>query len=322
MEASGINVVVVLTALLIDAAVGDPRWLYARVPHPVVVLGKLIELAERVLYVSTPRALSIACGALTVLLVVGGAAVVAWLLERLVLQHLSYGWLVEAMVASTLLAFRSLYDHVCDVADGLERSLTAGRDAVRHIVGRDCDSLDESGVARAAIESAAENFSDAVVVPVFWYLLGGLPALFAYKAINTLDSMIGHRSERYIDFGMVAARLDDIANYLPARLAGCYIVVAAWMVPHASAARAWRVMLRDAPKHRSPNAGWQQAAFAGALGMALAGPRRYAHGNVEVPWMGDGRSDAGADDIRRGLHLYLCAGALVALSLLFGWRLI
>ena len=322
MSGPGLEFHVVLAALLIDAATGDPPWLYRRVPHPVVVLGKLVELAERVLYAPSPRWRGVAGGILTVVVVVSASVAAAWAIERFLVGRWTHGWVPEAVIASTLLAFRGLHDHAGAVARGLEQSLAAGREAVSHIVGRDPASLDEAGVVRSAVESVAENFSDAVVAPLFWYALAGLPGLFAYKAVNTLDSMIGYRTDRYRYFGAVAARLDDLVNYLPARLAGLYFVASAWLLPGADGGRAWRVMLRDARQHRSPNAGWQEAAVAGALDVALAGPRRYPHGIVDDAWMGDGRARLDAGDVRRCLHLYLTAGALVALTLVLLWWLI
>ena len=311
-----------LAALLIDAATGDPPWLYRRIPHPVVVLGKIVELAERVLYVPSPRWLCVLCGAFGVVAVVCASGAVAWSIDRFLVERWTHGWVLEAVLASTLIAFRGLHDHARAVADGLDRSLAAGREAVGHVVGRDPTSLDEAGVARGAVESIAENFSDGVVAPLFWYALAGLPGLFAYKTINTLDSMIGHRTDRYRHFGAAAARLDDLVNWLPARLAGLCFVAAAWLLPGASSARAWRVMIRDAPRHRSPNAGWQEAAVAGALDFALAGPRRYPHETVDDAWMGNGRPELDAGDIRRSLHLYMISGAVVALTLTLLWWLI
>ena len=321
MSGPGLEIHVVLAALLIDAAVGDPIWLYRRVPHPVVVLGKLVELAERALYVRSPRWLCVLGGALAVLAVVSASVTVAWSIDRFVVERWTHGWVVEAVIASTLLAFRGLHDYAGAVADGLDRNLAAGREAVSHLVGRDPESLDEAGVARATVESIAENFSDGVVAPLFWYALAGLPGLFAYKAANTLDSMIGHRTERYLHFGLTAARLDDLVNWLPARLAGLYFVAAAWILPGANGVRAWRAMLRDAGKHRSPNAGWQEAAAAGALDFAIAGPRRYPHETVDDAWMGDGRAELDAGDIRQCLHLYITTGTLVALTLALLWWL-
>ena len=188
--------------------------------------------------------------------------------------------LVELVLLWVLIAQRGLFDHVRDVAIGLsERGLDGGRDAVSHIVGRDPDRLDEAGVSRAAIESCAENFSDAVVAPVFWYVLAGPVGLLVYKGINTLDSMIGHRDSRYLYFGRIAARLDDIANFVPARLAGGCLVAATLLIAGPKQALlSGRTMLSDARLHTSPNAGWQEAAMAGALNLKLAGPPPLWHG--------------------------------------------
>ncbi len=303
---------VLLLALLLDAALGDPPWLYRAVPHPVAMIGKLIEWGERWLNdLEGAEADRVLRGALLVLAVTLLAAAVGWVLAA-ALQGLPGGMLVEALLASTMIAFRGLYDHAGAVAGGLVVGLEEGRAAVAAIVGRDPESLDQAGVARATVESIAENFSDGVVAPTFWFALLGLPGLCAYKAINTLDSMIGHRNDRYRAFGRVAARLDDAANFLPARLAGGLIVLAALLLPGTSGWAAWRAMWRDAAKHRSPNAGWQEAAFAGALGLALAGPRRYGRMVVEDPWMGDGREDLRTTDIRAALRLYIAAGLLLA----------
>jgi adenosylcobinamide-phosphate synthase len=313
---------ILFLALVLDAALGDPPWLYGAVPHPVAMIGRLVALGDRGLNDERAgegaRALS---GALLTSAVVLLSAALGWVLAG-ALQGLPGGWLVEAVLASTLIAFRGLYDHAAAVARALDSGLAEGRAAVAHIVGRDPDGLDGPGVARAAVESIAENFSDGVVAPAFWYALLGLPGLCAYKAVNTLDSMIGHKNPRYRAFGLVAARLDDVVNWVPARLAGGLVVLTAAMLPGARAQAAWRTMRRDAPRHRSPNAGWQEAAFAGALGFALAGPRRYRDEAVEDPWMGDGRSDLDAADIRTALRLYLAAGALLAALVLAAWLLL
>jgi len=308
--------VILLLALLLDAAVGDPGWLYRAVPHPVALLGRAVAAAERTLNragAAAPARFRRGLGLtlLTVLL----AAALGRALEA-ALAGVSGGWAVEALLASTLIAGRGLHDHVAAVARALGETLAAGRAAVGRIVGRDPDSLDEAGVARAAAESLAENWSDGVVAPVFWFALFGLAGLAAYKAVNTLDSMIGYRDPRYADFGRAAARLDDAVNWLPARLAGLLLVLAAAVLPGASAAGAWRALRRDAPRHRSPNAGWQEAALAGALGFALAGPRRYAGRVIEDHWMGDGRSELTAADLRRALALYRAAWLLLGLGLL------
>ncbi len=312
------SLLVLIVALAIDAVLGDPPAVYRIAPHPVAVLGRFIGwLDARWNNPALGGAARRRRGVLAVLLVVGGVAVVAWLLA-LSLRQFGVGWAAEAIVASTLIAYRGLYDHVRRVVAGLEESLEAGRKAVAEIVGRDPASLDAPGVARAAIESTAENFADGAVALVFWFLIAGLPGLAAYKAVNTLDSMIGHRTERHADFGGAAARLDDLMNLVPARLAGGMIVLAAIFTPGADAAGSWRAMMRDAPRHRSPNAGWPEAAMAGALGLALAGPRQYGGETVDDSWLGDGRRDAGPADIRRALRLYLGAGALAALALTGG----
>ncbi len=308
---------VLLAALMIDAAFGDPVALYRIIPHPVAGLGNLIAAIERKANdESADDGVRVRAGAATVAVVVALAAAAGW--GAAWLFHLAPGgWLLEALCASGLIAFRGLYDHVRRVADAMARGTDAARDAVSHIVGRDPESLDDAGIARAAIESAAENFSDGVVAPVFWYAVFGLPGMAAYKAINTLDSMIGHRTQRYTLFGRAAARLDDAANWLPARIAGALIAGAAGRRLPA----AWRAMMRDAPRHRSPNAGWQEAAMAGALGLALAGPRRYGGEMVDDAWMGDGRRDAKSGDVRRALRVYVRAGALLAVVVALGLAL-
>lgn len=242
-------------------------------------------------------------GALALAALLGATAAVAWALQW-GFGHSLPGILLLAAIAASLPAQRSLHDHVRDVAVALERDgLVAGRRAVGRIVGRDTAVLDEAGVARAAIESLAENFSDGVVAPAFWLALGGLPGCALYKAANTADSMVGHRSERYAAFGWAAARFDDLVNLPCSRLAALWVVLACPLAG-GSAAGAWRAVRRDASRHRSPNAGWPEAAVAGALGLKLAGPRVYGAVPVEDAFMGDGRPDAGAADIRHALKLY------------------
>ena len=227
-----------------------------------------------------------------------------WVIEQLCRGSLA-GIAVEILLIAILVAQRSLFDHVAAVARALaDGGLLAGREAVRHIVGRDPASLDAHGVARAAIESLAENFSDGVVAPVFWYLVLGLPGLFAYKMANTLDSMIGHRTPHYLAFGWAAARFDDLANFVPARISGVLIAAAAFFARDGRPSRALLIMLRDGRKHRSLNAGWPEGAMAGALGLALAGPRRYAEGVVADPWVGEGTARAAPADIARALMIY------------------
>lgn len=316
------------TALLIELIIGYPQVLVRAIGHPVTWMGALIRaLDHRFNRDAASAAMRRAAGGLTVLILITVtgiiAFVIAFVLARTVLPP-PLGFLVAAILASTLLAQTSLHAHVERVAVALEGSgLAASRAAVSHIVGRDTAPLDAAGVARAAIESLAENFSDAVVAPAFWMTIGSLPGAAIYKAINTADSMIGHRTPRYAAFGCVAARLDDLVNWPAARLSALLIVVAAAITPGASAGRAWRAVWRDAAGHRSPNAGYPEAAMAGALGLKLAGPRLYAGVLVEDAMMGDGRREAEATDIRAALKLYRRADTiLIALAGLIAAALI
>jgi adenosylcobinamide-phosphate synthase len=216
------------------------------------------------------------------------------------------------VIASTLIAQRSLHQHVARVADALDNvGLASGREAVSHIVSRDTKALDEAGVARAAIESLAENFSDGVVAPVLWMIIAGLPGAAIYKAVNTADSMIGHRTARFQAFGWAAARFDDLLNLPASRLSALLIIAAAAATKGTSASAAWRAVRRDARHHRSPNAGYPEAAIAGALGLALAGPRSYAGVHVDDAFMGNGRHAAKTNDIRAALRLYRRADAIL-----------
>ncbi len=301
-----------LLALLLEAAFGYPQRLVDRIGHPVVWIGRLISAMDRAWnQVARPFATRRAAGVATLLVLVGVAGGSGYALQ-VALLALPFGLLVLALLASSLLAQRSLHDHVARVATALEQGgLEVGREAVSHIVGRDPLSLDEAGVARAAIESLAENFSDGVVAPAFWMAVAGLPGAAIYKAVNTADSMIGHRTPRHEAFGWAAARCDDVVNLPASRLSGLAIIAAAALLPGMDARGAWRALRRDAGRHRSPNAGWPEAAMAGALGLALAGPRRYGGVLVDDALMGDGRRDASAADIRAALRLYRTADALL-----------
>jgi adenosylcobinamide-phosphate synthase len=304
--------------LALDALFGEMGPVFRHVPHPVVLAGRAIQffdarLNRPIRSENARRARGIA----TVVVLVGVAAALGWGAELLCRASLA-GAAVEAAIIGVLVAQRSLYEHVLAVGRALvQGGLAAGRSAVSHIVGRDPLRLDEPGVVRAAIESLAENFSDGVVAPVFWYLVLGLPGLFAYKMANTLDSMIGHRSPRYRAFGWAAARLDDVLNLVPAPIAGALIAGGALFARGSSAAAAVRIMLRDGRKHRSPNAGWPEAAMAGALGLRLAGPRHYPEGTVDDPYLGDGSTAATPNDIVRALGVYLRA-CLILAGLVFG----
>jgi adenosylcobinamide-phosphate synthase len=305
--------------LALDAMFGEMGPVFRRLPHPIVLAGGAIGFFEtrlnRPVCGTASRRLR---GVATVIVLVGGAAGLGWLVQRLCRTTIA-GAAVEAVAVGVLVAQRSLYDHVAEVGRALlHGGLASARLAVSRIVGRDPDRLDSPGVVRAAIESLAENFSDGVVAPALWYLALGLPGIFAYKMINTLDSMIGHKSERYRAFGWAAARLDDLANLIPAPIAGLLIAAAA-TGRGSSALAALRIMLRDGRKHRSPNAGWPEAAMAGALSLSLAGPRHYQEGTVDDPYLGDGTTIATVTDINRALRVYFRACTLLALLAILGW---
>lgn len=313
-----------LVALLFEAALGYPAPLLARIGHPVMWIGRLIAALDRRFNRETdPPARRRLAGvaSLLVLLAICGAA--GWAVQAL-LVALPFGVLLAGIAGSSLIAQRSLHEHVERVAQGLDVGLAEGRAAVSMIVGRDPEALDEAGVARAAIESLAENFSDGIVAPAVWMALLGLPGLCLYKATNTADSMIGHRTARHQAFGWAAARFDDLVNLPASRLSGLLLIGAAALLPGASPRGAIAAVRRDARHHKSPNAGWPEAALAGALGLALAGPRVYGGQMVVDGYMGTGgRRDCTAADIRRALALYRRADALlialVALGLALAW---
>ncbi|WP_062236076.1 adenosylcobinamide-phosphate synthase CbiB [Aureimonas sp. N4] len=299
---------VLLLATLIDRLVGDPDWLWRRWPHPVVWFGALIGAADRGL---NRAAFSFAgrraLGLMSILALAGLALGAGLLIQRALVPLGWAGLLIEALIASVFLAQKSLSDHVEAVRAALERGgLDAGRRAVSMIVGRDPNELDEAGVCRAAIESLAENASDGVVAPWLALALFGLPGLLVYKMVNTADSMIGHRSERHLAFGWGAARLDDVLNLVPARLTALLFSGMAGMGGNrAVGRRAWKTAWRDAATHRSPNAGWPEAAMAGALALSLGGPRRYGALVVDAPCLGaEGRREANPQDIAAALRLF------------------
>ncbi|WP_106753323.1 adenosylcobinamide-phosphate synthase CbiB [Pannonibacter carbonis] len=306
---------VLLAALAVDALVGDPDWLWRRLPHPVVWIGRLISWLDTSLNRPNWTAgLRRTAGVVALLILVTLGLALGSMIQSALLS-MPFGWLALAIFASILLAQNSLYSHVRAVADGLEREgLAGGRRTVAMIVGRDPEQLDTAGVSRAAIESCAENFSDGVVAPVVWFALLGLPGLIAYKAVNTADSMIGHKTERHQAFGWASARFDDLINLPASRLSAIFIALAAPLAG-GSSARALACVARDAGQHRSPNAGWPEAAMAGALGIALAGPRAYATYRVEDPFMNPtGNKAIGAGEIRRALRVL--AGACVIEAML------
>ena len=312
------SILIAFLSLAIEIRLGYPARLFGAVGHPVTWLGRLISCLDRTLNraADTDRVRRVR-GVAALLVLVSVPAAIALGLEA-VLWQVPFGIVAIALTGSTLLAQKSLAEHVEAVADALDdEGLAGGRRAVSMIVGRDPETLDAAGVSRAAIESLAENFSDGIVAPAFWLGVGGLAGGVAYKAVNTADSMIGHRTPRHEAFGWAAARFDDLVNLPASRLTALLIVAGAFLVEGASAGNAWRAVLRDARRHRSPNAGWPEAAMAGALGLALAGPRVYGGVAVDDVFMGEGgRREATSADIRRALRLYRAADLL--LLALFG----
>jgi adenosylcobinamide-phosphate synthase len=291
-------------ALLIERLFGYPRQLYDRISHPVEWIGTILAKLETLLYEPEVEALQARLRGLAALLVLLFIVVLPSVLIGSFLSTFKFGWIIEALLATALIAQHSLYEHVSAVGRGLDTSLIEGRKAVAKIVGRDPAALDESGVVKGALESLAENTSDGIVAPLFWYVLLGLPGIVAYKAINTADSMIGHKSERYIYFGWATARLDDFINLPASRITGLLFVSAAAWNDSERGKLAMQAMWRDASKHQSPNAGWPESALAASLGVKFGGPRSYAGTRVDLPWMGEGRELLNRDDIRKGLRLY------------------
>jgi len=303
-------------ALAVDAVLGWPEQLFRLAGHPVTWLGRLIDRVDETCNRdSDSPAFRRAAGVMATLLVIALPTALAWIIQ----VQLTTGWsriLIAGILAWPLLALRSLRDHVAAVARPLQSGeLEAARSAVSRIVGRDPADLDEAGIARASIESLAENTSDGVIAPVFWGAIFGLPGLVGYKTINTLDSMIGHRTPRHKAFGWAAARIDDLANFIPARLTGFLFAVLS-----GQPANALSCMMKDARSHRSINAGWPEAAIAGALGVRLSGPRIYDGMPTNEPWLNGATRDPLAADIAQALKLYgrtmwLLAAVLVILAL-------
>lgn len=300
-------------ALIAELLTGYPDRLVKAIGHPVIWIGRLISMLDRGLNRDAASRQHRRVAGITALIILLIAAIIPAVLIERAFTLVPFGIVGTAVVAGSLIAQRSLHAHVAAVAQALESGgMEAGRKAVSMIVGRDPERLDEAGVSRAAIESLAENFSDGVVAPAFWLAIAGLPGAAAYKAVNTADSMIGHRTPRHQAFGWASARFDDLVNLPASRLAALLIVTGAFFVTGASPRNAWRSVRRDAKKHRSPNAGWPEAAFAGALGLSLAGPRHYGGVLVEDAEMGaGGRREANAADIRRALTLYRAADAML-----------
>lgn len=321
------NALALALAIVVDAIFGEPNWLWKRVPHPVVLMGQLIGWLDRRMnhQQHTPfRQMRAGITALIrVIFVV--AALSIGLLALASWVHPGLAFLITVLLGAVLLAQRSLHDHVEAVRSPLaDGDLPAARQALSMIVGRNTEDLDESGIARAALESLAENHSDGVIAPAFWMLIGGLPGIALYKAINTADSMIGYKTERHLHFGWAAAKLDDLVNFVPARLSVGLIMLSVAITSLAGQKGAfawpeWATIRHDAPTHASPNAGWPEASYASALSIALGGPRTYPSGTVEAPYINNaGRKHLEAGDIRKGLALFraTCAATLLVVVLI------
>lgn len=300
---------IIILAMVLDGLIGDPQTLWQKIPHPAALMGRMVALAETHLNQGRNRRLK---GVIAIGLLLAAAMLAGW-----VLLMVPDDGVLETLVVAILLAQNSLATHVKNVARALEKGLAQARRSVALIVGRDAEQLDETGIIRGAIESAAENFSDGVLAPVFWYLVAGLPGIMAYKMVNTADSMIGYRTERFEAFGWASARLDDVANWIPARVSGGLICLV-----HGST-RAMRVMAKDARLHRSPNAGWPEAALAGVLNIALSGPRAYHGKKTTDPYVNaNGRHDLSAADIDAAVRVIWRSWAgLLGLLILWGWIL-
>ncbi|AVX05649.1 adenosylcobinamide-phosphate synthase [Maritalea myrionectae] len=303
-------------AMLLERMVGYPRQLLDAIGHPVMWMGKLITiLEERGNHPELPDQRRRQNG----YAMIGLALAVTLLISLIIIaitRSAPFGWIFEIFFAGTLIAQKELGRAVKAVAEGLRSSLDEGREAVSHIVGRDPDDLNEDGVARGAVESLAENASDGVVAPIFYLMLFGLPGIALYKMINTADSMVGHKNERFKDFGYASAKLDDWANFVPARITAFFFTVAAKFKEGFDAKAAWRSAQRDAKWHKSPNAGWPEAAMGGALGVKLGGPRDYDGETVKLAYMGEGKEQVDADDIDRAVTLYWFALTLILGTLL------
>ena len=305
------HLLVLLLALVLDWLVGDPDWLWQRIAHPVVWFGTVVGFLDQHLNKQTDTAEARGeQGTLAFFILIAGSLLLGGVLQLFIALLGPVGWLLEAAIVTTLLAQKSMLDHVRAVAEGLRHGgLEGGQAAVAKIVGRDPKQLDRAGVSRAAIESLAENFSDGVVAPVFWYGLAGLPGILAYKMLNTADSMIGHKSEKYLEFGRWSARADDFANWLPARLSLAVIILAVLVTRGWQPAQAvFNGALHDARLHRSPNAGWPEAAFAHGLEIALGGPRAYGSESVQQSWINaSGKTRLDAADIEAAMQLFACS---------------
>jgi len=311
-----------LFALTIDAIIGDPKLFYRSIPHPAQMMGWVINHLDTRLNDELDEARSQRIKGIYAVIIILVLATSIGLGLVFLLSFIPYGWILEALLLSTMIASKSLYQHVFAVASALKNDdIENARSAAGKIVGRDTKNLDNHGIARAAIESLSENFSDGIVAPIFWATLFGLPGVLVYKMLNTADSMIGYKNDRYLYFGWAAARMDDLANFVPARLSALLLCIAAFTWGQSEAKRSWIAVTHDARKQLSINAGFPESAMAGALNLRLAGPRDYGDQTIDGDWVGiavEGSTpDATEEDISKGLLLYVNACLLLAALLVF-----
>lgn len=309
-------------ALLLESLIGYPQAIQTAIAHPVQWMGRLITFLDDGLNDAEVAPNHNRLNGMIALAVLIAACALPAIILQMALNNIAYGYVLNILLATPFIAQTSLKQHVEAVAKALPHSLDQARREVSKVVGRDPKTLDEGGVAKAALESLAENTSDGVVAPIFWYALLGLPGIVVYKAINTADSMIGYKSEKYLNFGWAAAKLDDLINLPASRLTGLLFTAAAYTQGKQAVLDAWNAVRRDAHKHNSPNAGWPEAAMAGALGLQFGGPRDYEGETVLLPTLGSGRAPQGAKDIETGLHIFrnamallMVAGAILAIAL-------
>jgi adenosylcobinamide-phosphate synthase len=313
---------ILLLAIVIDAIFGDPKTLYRHVPHPAQIMGWVISHLDKRLNHPIEEIITQRRNGIFAIIIILTLAVSCSLGLVYLLSLIPFGWILEALILSTMIASRSLYQHVLAVATALKSdAIEDARSAAGEIVGRNTGNLDNHGIARAAIESLSENFSDGVVAPIFWTALFGLPGALTYKMLNTADSMIGHKNDRYLYFGWAAARLDDLANFIPARLSALTLCLAAFIWSRNEAKRSWIAIRHDAKKHISINSGYPEAAMAGALNLKLAGPREYNDQTLEGQWIGSANggsvAEATPEDINKGLALYINACLLPTAVIVF-----
>lgn len=305
--------------IILDGITGEPAWIYRRIPHPVVLMGKLLSILEKTFNRASNMAVKgRMLGTLCLMLYLVLICAVAHLIERTLYYYIGglYADIILILLASTLLAARSLHDHVQEVFVHLEKNHhDDAQTSLAKIVGRDVTKLDQAGMNRAVIETSAENFSDGFMAPCFWFLVLGFPGLVLYKAINTADSMIGHKNDRYLHFGWAAARLDDLANYIPARLTAAIFLICGLIKNRRSIITNIKTCQQHASQHLSINAGWPECAMASILNVKLGGPRTYGDQKIAGVWLGIGRERARLHDVKEALKMCLLSWIIFSMSL-------